>query len=165
MVRVLFNLIFKLLSDEEYISPKFGSYHNDYGNGFSLPKRFAIQSPKTTFLISLYLHPSLTTTDEITTTKQAGIPGVKAYPAGVTAHSATGVLDWSTFYPIFTELERQDLILNLHGETPSDEDVITFLFTEEIFLPTFFKLQKDFPKLRIILEREKREKEEKVLLD
>ena len=48
-------------------------------------------------------------------------------------------------------MEIQDLILNLHGESPSGKD-ITVLNAEESFLPTLLDLHARFPNLRIILE-------------
>jgi dihydroorotase len=48
-------------------------------------------------------------------------------------------------------MEKQEMILNLHGEAPSGEDV-TVLTAEERFLPKLFELHEKFPKLRIILE-------------
>lgn len=60
-------------------------------------------------------------------------------------------------------MEKQNMILNLHGEVPStpahahssttkDSNAITILNAEPAFLPTFKSLHKRFPKLRIILE-------------
>jgi dihydroorotase len=54
---------------------------------------------------------------------------------------------------VFAEMERQDMILNLHGESPSAKDSdITVLNAEERFLPTLLSLHQKFPQLRIILE-------------
>jgi dihydroorotase len=60
-------------------------------------------------------------------------------------------------------MEKQNMILNLHGEVPStpanahtsetkDKNAITILNAEPAFLPTFKSLHEKFPKLRIILE-------------
>jgi dihydroorotase len=50
-------------------------------------------------------------------------------------------------------MECQDIILNLHGETPPAQGSdITVLNAEERFLPTLLDLHKRFPNLRIILE-------------
>lgn len=75
------------------------------------------------------------------------------------------MLDYETFYPVFEEMEKQNMVLNLHGEVPStpahahvssSKDLvtgaITILNAEPAFLPTFRSLHKRFPKLRIILE-------------
>jgi len=106
--------------------------------------------PDVQFLMSMYLHESMTP-DTIIEAKKQGITGVKSYPAGVTTNSQSGVVDYASFYPVFAEMERQDLILNLHGEVPSKGD-ITVLSAEERFLPTLLELHNKFPKLRIILE-------------
>ena len=100
--------------------------------------------------MSLYLHETVTP-ETIVEAKKRGITGVKSYPAGVTTNSASGVVDYSLFYPVFAEMERQDMILNLHGETPPSGDV-TVLSAEERFLPILSQLHERFPKLRIILE-------------
>lgn len=107
-------------------------------------------APNVKFLMSLYLHPSITPST-IQEAKAAGITGVKSYPAGVTTNSASGVVDYESFYSVFAAMEAEDMVLNLHGESPSGEDV-TVLNAEERFLPTLLDLHKRFPKLRIILE-------------
>jgi dihydroorotase len=48
-------------------------------------------------------------------------------------------------------MEKQDMILNLHGECPKDHG-ISILNAEELFLPTLVDIHKRFPSLRIILE-------------
>lgn len=100
--------------------------------------------------MSLYLQETVTP-ETIIEAKKRGITGVKSYPAGVTTNSSSGVVDYSQFYPVFAEMERQGLILNLHGECPSQGDV-TVLSAEERFLPILGELHAQFPKLRIILE-------------
>ncbi|CAO2654468.1 Nn.00g112010.m01.CDS01 [Neocucurbitaria sp. VM-36] len=118
--------------------------------------------PNVDYLMSLYLHESITP-EVIREAKKAGITGVKSYPAGVTTNSSSGVLDYATFYPVFAEMEKQNMILNLHGEVPStpphapasstkDSNAITILNAEPAFLPTFKSLHARFPNLRIILE-------------
>lgn len=106
--------------------------------------------PNVNFLMSLYLHPDITP-ETIIEAKRAGISGVKSYPAGVTTNSAAGVVDYAQFYPVFAEMERQDLVLNIHGECPSQRG-ITVLNAEEKFLPTLQSIHQKFPKLRIVLE-------------
>jgi dihydroorotase len=61
-------------------------------------------------------------------------------------------------------MEKQNMLLNLHGEVPStpshahisgleqQKDAITILNAEPAFLPTLLSLHKAFPSLRIILE-------------
>ncbi|KAF1848244.1 Dihydroorotase [Cucurbitaria berberidis CBS 394.84] len=117
--------------------------------------------PNVDYVMSLYLHESITP-EVIREAKKAGITGVKSYPAGVTTNSSSGVLDYETFYPVFAEMEKQNMVLNLHGEVPStpadapttrdSNAAITILNAEPAFLPTFKSLHARFPNLRIILE-------------
>src|ERR1700761_8221823 len=100
--------------------------------------------------MSLYLHSSIPP-ETIKEAAKAGIVSVKSYPAGVTTNSSDGVLSYEPFYPVFAEMERENLILCLHGECPN-EPGIDILNAEEKFLPTLHKLHELFPKLRIILE-------------
>ena len=102
--------------------------------------------------MSLYLHPHIQP-ETVKEAKKAGITGIKSYPHGVTTHSEQGVMSYEDFYPVFEEMERQGMVLNLHGEIPSSASRdITVLNAEEQFLPTLLDLHRRFPKLRIILE-------------
>ncbi|KAH9835955.1 Translation factor GUF1, mitochondrial [Teratosphaeria destructans] len=108
--------------------------------------------PNVTFLMSLYLHPHISP-ETVREAKAAGITGIKSYPHGVTTHSDHGVMSYGQFYPVFAEMEKVDMVLNLHGELPpSAGKDITVLNAEEAFLPTLLDLHKRFPNLRIILE-------------
>ncbi|KAJ3242167.1 hypothetical protein HDU78_001485 [Chytriomyces hyalinus] len=109
-------------------------------------------APNVTFLMSLYLSPSLTP-DEIRKAKKAGVVGVKSYPRGVTTNSEGGIESYTVYYDVFRAMEEEDMVLNLHGEVPSDHDNdICVLNAEERFLTHLKQLHKDFPKLRIVLE-------------
>ncbi|KAB8576181.1 hypothetical protein FH972_025709 [Carpinus fangiana] len=112
-------------------------------------------APDVTFLMSLYLHPSITPA-VVAEAAAAGITGIKSYPAGVTTNSASGVVSYEPFYPVFQAMEQHDIVLNLHGELPpsaaKDGAPITVLNAEEAFLPTLLDLHRRFPRLRIILE-------------
>lgn len=115
-------------------------------------RRLEELEPDVTFLMSLYLHPTITP-EIVRKAKNAGVTGIKSYPHGVTTHSDQGVMSYEEFYPVFEEMEREDMVLNIHGELPpSAGEDITVLSAEEAFLPTFLDLHKRFPKLRIILE-------------
>lgn len=108
--------------------------------------------PNVTFLMSLYLHKNITP-DIVRDAKNSGVTGIKSYPHGVTTHSDQGVMSYEEFYPVFEEMQKQDMILNIHGELPpSAGHDITVLSAEEAFLPTFLDLHERYPKLRIILE-------------
>lgn len=96
--------------------------------------KLQVLEPNVTFLMSLFLHESMTV-DTIKDAKRAGITGVKSYPAGVTTNSSSGVVDYSSYYPIFGQMEKEELVLNLHGECPSTGDC-TILNAESKFLAT-----------------------------
>lgn len=124
--------------------------------------------PSVNYLMTLYMHSSITP-ETIVEAKQAGIAGVKIYPAGVTTNSDAGVVDLEPFYPVISKMQEVDMVLNLHGEVgctcdsgpeyveqsstdPANPGAVTVLNAEHAFLPTLRKLHKDFPKLRIVLE-------------
>ncbi|EFW15814.1 dihydroorotase [Coccidioides posadasii str. Silveira] len=103
--------------------------------------------PNVNYLMSLYLHPSITP-EVIVEAASAGIAGVKVYPQGVTTNSASGVANLDDFFPVFEAMEKHDLVLNIHGEVPD----VNVMNAEEAFLPTLKRIHEHFPNLRIILE-------------
>jgi len=108
--------------------------------------------PNVEYLMTLYLSPDLTP-DEVRKAKKAGIVGVKSYPRGVTTNSEGGIESYEVYYPVFEVMEQEDLVLNLHGEIPSDADAnVCVLNAERAFLPHLHKIHERFPKLRIVLE-------------
>jgi dihydroorotase len=116
-------------------------------------KRLQAIDPSINYLMTLYLHESMIENpDMLRDAKEAGIAGVKSYPAGVTTNSSSGVLSYEPFYPVFEVMQEVGLVLNLHGEVPSDKKEVTVLNAEPRFLPTFLDLHKRFPRLRIVLE-------------
>jgi dihydroorotase len=109
-------------------------------------------SPGTEFLMSLYLNPNLTP-DEVRKAAKAGISGVKSYPRGVTTNSDGGIESYTVYYSVFEAMEQVGMVLNIHGEVPSDPDSnICVMNAEEMFLRHLVQLHKDFPKLKIVLE-------------
>lgn len=110
-------------------------------------------SPGTDFWMTLYLHPSLTPAEIEKAAKSGIVKGVKSYPRGVTTNSDGGIESYEAYYPVFRAMEAHGLVLNLHGEVPSDpERDITVLNAEATFLAHLHKLHAAFPKLRIVLE-------------
>ncbi|KAF8539804.1 hypothetical protein BDD12DRAFT_917264 [Trichophaea hybrida] len=107
--------------------------------------------PSVAFLMTLYLSPGITPSVIAAAAATGKIAGVKSYPKGLTTNSDAGVVDYASFYPVFAAMEEHDLVLNLHGESPSSETT-TILNAEETFLPTLLALHERFPKLRIVLE-------------
>ncbi|CUA70299.1 dihydroorotase [Rhizoctonia solani] len=108
--------------------------------------------PQTEYMMTLYLSPELTP-DEIRKAKAAGIAGVKSYPRGVTTNSDSGIESYDVYYPVFEAMQEVDMVLNLHGEIPSEARTNTcVLNAEPQFLPHLRKLHAAFPRLRIVLE-------------
>ncbi|KAK7737944.1 dihydroorotase [Cytospora paraplurivora] len=105
-----------------------------------------------TYLMTLYLHPSITP-EVVREAKKAGIVGIKSYPHGLTTNSESGVTDYKQFYPVFAAMEEAGLVLNIHGECASDNKKnITIMNAESSFLPTLKEIHTKFPKLKVVLE-------------
>ncbi|KAK3326442.1 hypothetical protein B0H66DRAFT_550950 [Apodospora peruviana] len=108
--------------------------------------------PSVTYLMSLYLHSSITP-DEIRAAKTAGIAGVKAYPRGATTNSQWGVVSFDPFHDVLKAMEEEGIVLNLHGEVPSNPtEGVTVMNAESRFLPTLRNLVEKYPRLKIVLE-------------
>ena len=109
-------------------------------------------APGTKFFGTMYLSPALTP-DEIRKAAAAGIRGVKSYPRGVTTNSDGGIEDYEVYYPVFEAMEEAGMVLNLHGEVPSDANQgICVLNAEARFLSHLEKIHARFPRLRVVLE-------------
>ena len=117
-------------------------------------KELSRLAPNVRFLMSLYLHPDVTTDQIELAAKTKIIFGVKLYPAGVTTNSQHGVRDIKRYYPVFAAMQEVGLVLNLHGEftncTPEAATIHDSMNAESNFLPQLFDLHKDFPDLRIV---------------
>ena len=117
--------------------------------------------PNVQFLMTLYLHPSITPS-VIAEASKAGITGVKLYPTGVTTGSETGVSNLGQYWPVFEAMQEVGMVLNLHGEVVSNDssfgsegtegEAVTVLNAEAKFLPTLSELHTAFPRLMIVLE-------------
>jgi dihydroorotase len=79
--------------------------------------------PNVNYLMTLYLTKELTP-EEVVRAANAGIIGVKSYPRGVTTHSDAGIESYEPYYPVFQAMENVGMVLNLHGEVPSDADKV-----------------------------------------
>jgi dihydroorotase len=140
--------------DVVFVMPNLTPPITTVAHALDYKKRLQKLEPSVTFLMSLYLHPDITP-ETIAEASNAGITGVKSYPAGVTTNSKDGVLSYKPYYPVFKAMETHNMILNLHGEVPSDSSDhkdITVLNAEAAFLPQLLELHREFPDLRIILE-------------
>ncbi len=101
-------------------------------------------------LMTLYL-TDLTSADEIRRARQAGIVALKLYPAGVTTNSDAGVTDIRRVHGALDAMQREGLLLLVHGEV-TDPEVDIFdreaVFIERVLQP----LRRDFPGLKIVFE-------------
>ncbi len=86
--------------------------------------------------------------DNLMELKNAGAVGGKLYPAGVTTNAEDGVSQIEQIFPHLEVMQDLDLVLNIHGEEP-----LGFcLNRERDYLSQVAKVQKNFPKLRVVLE-------------
>jgi dihydroorotase len=101
-------------------------------------------------LMTLYLTDN-TPPEEIVRAKAAGVVALKLYPAGATTHSDAGVTDLRRCYPALAAMQRQGLLLLVHGEV-TDPDIDLFdreaVFIEQVMQP----LRRDFPELKVVFE-------------
>jgi dihydroorotase len=101
-------------------------------------------------LMTLYLTDNLAA-EEIRRAKEEGVVACKLYPAGATTNSDAGVTDIRKTYKTLEAMQREGLLLLVHGEvTSSDIDLFDreAVFIDEQLIP----LRRDFPELRIVME-------------
>lgn len=60
--------------------------------------------------------------------------GVKSYPRGVTTNSESGIESYTAYYDVFKAMEEEGMVLNLHGEVPSDPRTVSPICSEYPFL-------------------------------
>ena len=101
-------------------------------------------------LMSLYLTDNLAA-DEISRARQAGVVSVKLYPAGATTNSDAGVTDLRKVYKTLEVMQREGLLLLVHGEVTSP--AIDLFDREAVFIDEqLIPLRRDFPELKIVME-------------
>ncbi|MCU0773481.1 MAG: dihydroorotase [Ideonella sp.] len=101
-------------------------------------------------LMTLYLTDN-TPPAEMRRAREAGIVALKLYPQGATTNSDAGVSDLRKTYATLEAMQREGLLLLVHGEV-TDPEVDLFdreaVFIERHLVP----LRRDFPGLRIVFE-------------
>ena len=101
-------------------------------------------------LMTLYLTDNLPV-DEIRRAKDAGVVALKLYPAGATTNSDAGVTDLRKTYKTLEAMQREGILLLVHGEVTSPD--IDLFDREAVFIDTqLIPLRKDFPELKIVFE-------------
>jgi dihydroorotase len=101
-------------------------------------------------LMTLYLTDN-TPPEEIRRAREAGVVALKLYPAGATTNSDAGVTDIRKTYPTLEAMQRQGLLLLVHGEV-TDAEIDVFdreaVFIDRVMQP----LRRDFPELKVVFE-------------
>jgi dihydroorotase len=101
-------------------------------------------------LMTLYLTDNLAP-EEIARAKAAGVVALKLYPAGATTNSDAGVTDVRKTYATLEAMQREGLLLLVHGEV-TDAAIDVFdreaVFIERVMQP----LRRDFPELKVVFE-------------
>jgi dihydroorotase len=101
-------------------------------------------------LMTLYLTDN-TPPAEVRRAKEAGVVAFKLYPAGATTNSDAGVTDLRRTHATLEAMQRDGLLLLVHGEV-TDPEVDVFdrevVFIERVLQP----LRRDFPALKIVFE-------------
>jgi dihydroorotase len=102
-------------------------------------------------LMTLYLTDQMTAADIAEARSSGIVQAIKYYPAGATTHSDAGVTALANVYPALAAMERNGVVLSLHGEV-TDPDVDIF-DRERVFIERHLtQIVRDFPELRIVLE-------------
>ncbi len=101
-------------------------------------------------LMTLYLTDRLPP-DEIRRAKEAGVVAVKLYPAGATTNSDAGVTDIRRTYETLEAMQREGLLLLVHGEV-TDPDIDLFDREKAFIDQKLIPLREDFPALKIVFE-------------
>ncbi|EIC31432.1 dihydroorotase [Methylomicrobium album] len=102
-------------------------------------------------LMTLYLTGSTSLEEIRKAATSEHVHAFKLYPAGATTNSDSGVADIEAVYPLFEEMEKQDIPLLVHGEV-TDETCDIF-DRERVFLETrLARIVDRFPALRIVVE-------------
>jgi dihydroorotase len=101
-------------------------------------------------LMTLYLTDNLPP-EEIVKAKAAGVLACKLYPAGATTNSDAGVTDLKKIYPTLAAMQKEGVLLLVHGEVTSSD--IDLFDREAVFIETqLIPLRRDFPELKIVFE-------------
>jgi dihydroorotase len=101
-------------------------------------------------LMTLYLTDN-TPPEEIRRAKAAGVVALKLYPAGATTNSDAGVTDLRKCHATLEAMQREGLLLLVHGEV-TDPDIDIFdreaVFIDRVMQP----LRRSFPTLKVVFE-------------
>ena len=101
-------------------------------------------------LMTLYLTDNLPP-EEVKRARAVGVVAAKLYPAGATTNSDAGVTDLRKTYATLEAMQREGLLLLVHGEVTSPD--IDLFDREAAFIDTqLIPIRRDFPELKIVFE-------------
>jgi len=102
-------------------------------------------------LMTLYLTDRIEAAEIAVARASGHVVACKLYPAGATTNSDAGVTDVRKIYPVLEAMQREGLLLLVHGEV-TDPAVDIFdreaVFIERVLTP----LLRDFPALKVVME-------------
>lgn len=102
-------------------------------------------------LMTCYLTDS-TDPDDLARGAADGVfTAAKLYPANATTNSANGVSDVAKIYPVLEAMEREDIVLCVHGEV-TDGEIDVFDREAEFIERHLRAIVRDFPSLRVVFE-------------
>ncbi len=102
-------------------------------------------------LMTCYLTDDTDPDDLVQGARDGVFTAAKLYPANATTNSAHGVSDVAKLYPVFERMEREDIVLCIHGEVVEDE--IDIFDREAEFIERHLNaIVRDFPMLRVAFE-------------
>jgi dihydroorotase len=101
-------------------------------------------------LMTLFL-TNQTTKQDIIDAKKSGVIAVKLYPAGATTNSSQAVSGIEPLYPVFDEMQKQGLLLLVHGEVTDNH--VDIFDREKVFIDEYMaKIVQTFPELKVVFE-------------
>ena len=101
-------------------------------------------------LMTMYLTDN-TPAEEIRRAREAGVVALKLYPAGATTNSDAGVTDIRKTHDTLDAMQREGLLLLVHGEVTDPE--IDIFDREAVFIDRVMQpLRRDFPALKVVFE-------------
>ena len=101
--------------------------------------------------MTIYLNSEMSSQELKRVSESPDVLAVKFYPAGATTNSTFGVSEFESYYRVFEQMEKLDIVLCVHGESINPEvDVFDreSRFIEESFDP----MTRRFPNLRVVFE-------------
>ncbi len=101
--------------------------------------------------MTIYLNSEISYQELKLVSESPDVLAVKFYPAGATTNSTFGVSEFESYYKVFEQMEKLDIVLCVHGESINPEvDVFEreARFIEESFDP----MTRRFPNLRVVFE-------------